>query len=316
MSKKLTAADMMATAKTIPLQKGISFISCGETNKDPVQMRCDKHGYFTLCSFSTFSRGFNKCMKCVSESKRMSNDEMTSRIMSRGVFPPGSVFKWASPPGKREEMVEFTCPVCKEDPVLGRWSTFTSLYGNFLSGQVPCRCGKKHIWKEEELMTALVHKGQAVNLLVRGVTGTRMADKCTMYCPTHGEFTRTIRLAVHSKGGCPSCANLNHDIFYINGVYDKDLLVGLKYGLTKRNAKTNRLYLQNKKSIFDIIPLMMFSFDSPQDARDLETRLKSSLPRQFTKEEVSDGYTETCSASNLDLIISMALDAGGRKKEE
>lgn len=277
-------------------------------------MRCDKHGDFTLCSFSTFRRGFNRCKKCVGGSSRLSENEITSRIMESGAFPEGSKFRWSSLPGSGSDKVIFSCPICKSDPNLGKWYEFEAHVGNFVKGQLPCRCGKRHVWGEEELKAALVSKVSELGLSVKDITGCRMSDKCTMVCSVHGEFSRGIRNSLHTDYGCPSCANLNHDIFYIHGVYDQDLLVGLKYGLTKRNAKTSRLYLQNKKSIFDIRPLIMFSFDSPQDARDLETKLKTSLPRQFTKEEVSDGYTETCSASNLDLIISMALDAGAVRR--
>ncbi|MCL6408395.1 hypothetical protein EXT70_22550, partial [Dickeya dadantii] len=255
--------------------------------------------------------GHNKCKVCARESRRMSDDEITAVLTARGDFAEGSTFKWASEPGRREEGVLFTCLVCKADPVLGKWNTFKATYGNFYKGQMPCRCGKKHIWEEGELKTALDNKASSVGLVVKSIGGTKMGDSCVMTCPVHGDFPRTVRRALHTSCSCPSCANLGHDIFYIHGVYDQDLLVGLKYGLTKANAKTSRLYLQNKKSIFNIRPVLEFLFDSPQDARDLETTLKSSLPRQFTKEEVSDGYTETCSASNLDPIISMVSKAGG-----
>lgn len=298
------------------LPEGTYFVSAGKRARDPVTLSCAEHGEYTLCSGSTVLAGHVSCPKCHRAGRRSSDREITEKLTATGKFPTGSKFRWKHPAGGGSETVVFQCPVCRKDPVLGKWFEFEAAYGNFLKGQMPCRCGKRHVWGEDELKAALESKASEIGLSVKDITGCRMSDKCTMVCSVHGEFSRNIRNSLHTGSGCPSCANLNHDVFYIHGVYDQDLLVGLKYGLTKRNAKTNRLYLQNKKSIFDIRPLMMFSFDSPQDARDLETRLKSSLPRQFTKEEVADGYTETCSTSHLDLIVSMALDAGGRKKEE
>lgn len=251
---------------------------------------------------------------------RMSNEEMTNRFMASGLFPTGSIFRWKNEgPGSRRDRndkVIFECSTCKADPVLGRWCSFEAYYGNFCKGQIPCRCGKKHIWEMDEISAAISAAVSSRGVSFVRTTGSRMVDRATLSCKEHGEFTINNRSALYLKTGCPSCANLRHDIFYIHGVYDRDVLVGLKYGLTKTNAKTSRIYLQNKNSIFSIRPLLEFFFDSPQDARDLETELKSSLPRQFTKEEVSDGYTETCSSSHLDLIISSALSAGGRKKEE
>lgn len=316
MSKKLTPAEINAEALNVPLAPGVKFVSCEGTNMGKVTLNCEKHGNFELCSLYTFKRGHNKCKSCLHESKRMSDEQITAALMGRGVFAEGSAFKWASAPGKRDEGVLFTCAACKADPVLGKWSTFKSTYGNLFKGQVPCRCGKKHTWKADEISTAIERAVALRGLSFVSSTGNRMTDRATLRCEVHGDFTINNRSALHLSTGCPSCANLDHDIFYVHGVYDQELLVGLKYGLTKTHAKRSRLYLQNKKSIFNIRPMLEFLFDSPQDARALETTLKSSLPRQFTKEEVSDGYTETCSASNLDLIISMVSKAGGRKKEE
>lgn len=316
MAKKLTPAEINAEALNVPLAPGVKFVACEGTNMGKVTLNCEKHGDFDLCSFYTFKRGHNNCKACLHESKRMSNEEITSVLMGRGVFAEGSTFKWASAPGQRDESVLFTCATCKSDPVLGKWSTFKATYGNLYKGQIPCRCGKKHIWDEEEIAVAISHAVGPRGLSFVSSTGNKMTDRATLRCEIHGDITINNRSALHLPTGCPSCANLNHDVFYVHGVYDGDLLVGLKYGLTKTHAKTSRLYLQNKKSIFSIRPTLKFLFDSPQDARALEATLKSSLPRQFTKEEVSDGYTETCSASNLDLIISMVSKAGGRRKED
>lgn len=236
-------------------------------------------------------------------SKRNTDEEISSRLSGTGFFTDGTIFKRNLEKSTvKETYIDVLCPVCESDPAGKVKSTFTALYGNLLRGQVPCRCSKKRLWLKEELFCILAKELGDRDLLVTGLAGPKMTDIVSCSCEKHGPLEKTVRDALHGKTGCPRCAGLDHNLFYIHGVYDRDTLVALKYGISKKSNHEARLYRQNKESLYRVEIIYSVMKNNP---RLLESKLKSELPAILSKREMPDGYTETCGSQHLDYILSL-----------
>lgn len=304
---KYTAKLIEERLKQI-LPRGISFLSCKGTRYGEVNLICDEHGPYTLKNAGTAISGNIGCPGCRKPSSlKRSFESHVVEIMEKGSLPEGTVF---SPSLRGWKYIDVVCGKCKDGEV------YTVLRDNLKKGQkLRCLCHGKKFRSLEQAREDINKKlSRGIGWSLKLLSGSTMNSRVTASCEKHGEWETSVRDIIHMGTGCPSCANLDHDIFYINGVYDGGVLVGLKYGLTKSNSQTNRLYYQNRKSIFKISRLVNFSFTEAKACRDLESYLKRILKPIFTKSEVADGYTETCSSSHLDEIINLAIDYGGERE--
>lgn len=311
MSKKKTpeeiehaVKDFIKSFPTLTLLGG----DFGKGIRSRIQILCKEHNQSWWPEYRHFINGYTSCPGCkkdaIIKAKRMSDEEISESIFSTGCFPPGTTFKrnnFLSTTSKT--VVDVVCPFCSCDPAGMVKNTFPSLYSNLKKGQIPCRCAKRRLWEEEELFLVLSDACKDRGIVLKKLLGTKMSDKAIFECNIHGEIEKTIRDTLHSGTGCRKCAGLNHNVFYVHGVYDSDVILGLKYGISKDNTQSPRLYHQNKASLYAIKPLFSIKMDNP---RILETYLKGKLPPVFTKRELPDGYTETCGTQHLDYIISLA----------
>lgn len=313
MAKKKTQEEIRMTLEGF-LQDTphLTLLDCdlGNGTKSRLNILCRKHGVTWSPEYRHFIDGHINCPSCkkdtVVKTKRMTDETITKRLTETGFFKEGSIFKRNNDlSDTQRSVVDVFCPVCAKDPAGEVKSVFPSLLSNLLRGQIPCRCAKRRVWEEEELFCFVSHVLIGSGLSLKKLLGTKMQDKAVLECDSHGEIVKSIRDVLHQRTGCPKCAGLDHNIFYVHGVYDRDTLVGLKYGITKSNTQSPRLYQQNKASLYEIRPLFSITMRNP---RYLESYLKKILPPVFTKREVPDGYTETCGAEHLDYITSLAKE--------
>lgn len=109
-----------------------------------------------------------------------------------------------------------------------------------------------------------------------------------------------------------ACSKQRAKYGYINGVYDGDNLVALKFGIT-RNPST-RMYFQNHFCIYEMRNIALYEFESTFNCKMAERECKRSLTcKVIPKQEMEDGYTETTYAYNLDKIIDIYESYGGNK---
>lgn len=115
-----------------------------------------------------------------------------------------------------------------------------------------------------------------------------------------------------------SCTRMAQRYAYISLIYDNSTPVGVKFGIAVDPAE--RCYRQNLTSSLHIKLWRSFLFATKQECVDAERACKDSFERPvIAKEDFPDGYTETTYLHNLDKIIEIYKNFGGRltfKSEE
>ena len=316
--KKKTPEEIEHSVKDfIKAYPALNFLGgdLGNGVKSRLRIFCKEHNEEWCPEYRHFMDGHVNCPRCRKEAtilaKRTPDDKISKVLLRTGFFHAGTTFKRNDQLSTSiRTFVDMMCPVCTEDSAGKVKNIFTSLYSNLQRGQIPCRCAKRRVWEEDELFCILSDKCKDRGIVLKKLLGTKMSDKAIFECNIHGEIEKTIRDTLHNGTGCRKCAGLDHNVFYVHGVYDNNLIIGLKYGISKENTQSPRLYSQNRSSIYDIKPLFKIKLDNP---RKLETYLKEKLPPTFTKREIPDGYTETCGAEHLDYIISLAKGGSIRR---
>jgi len=143
--------------------------------------------------------------------------------------------------------------------------------------------------------------------------------KLNMHCMLcNNTFTVPYTNFVDSKQGCPICARSGKEfrVCYINGIYDKEELIGVKFGITSNTAH-KRCYYQNSKSCYSIRQLESYRMPSNISCIEAENEcLKELQCKLFTKQEVPDGYTETTHAGNISKIVEIYKKYGGVKIDD
>ena len=107
--------------------------------------------------------------------------------------------------------------------------------------------------------------------------------------------------------GCSVCANYGYNpskegYLYILSIRRNSEVVGYKFGIT--NNTEERLKKIRRKCIYDIEPVFIFSFPDGRQASDIESLIKKSYGHCFSKEEMSDGFTETVSKDQIKSLIN------------
>lgn len=128
-------------------------------------------------------------------------------------------------------------------------------------------------------------------------------SKVYAFCPTHGEWVTTLFSLKYC--GCPSCSGSSQRFLYVNSVEN----LCLKYGIAVNVER--RLSSQNRVNLFNMSTMMLFEFKEYSDCRYCESELKKLLKPVMTKSDLVDGWTETCSFSDIEKIITTVKSFGG-----
>lgn len=132
-------------------------------------------------------------------------------------------------------------------------------------------------------------------------------------CLKHGIFfvTPDAHLSIYNKTGCPDCSiqgfNKNKKAyFYIQEIYDNDILISYKFGIT--NNIKRRFRNQNCKSIYK--HKLFYSFDNiGKIIYDLERYIKNNIDASFiSKENMKDGFTETINPKDIDKLENLIIE--------
>ncbi len=130
-------------------------------------------------------------------------------------------------------------------------------------------------------------------------------------CPVCNIYGEAQASALKRGVYCCGCTNSgNQNQAYINIVYDNDLPIAIKFGITYDLSR--RVKEQKYSSIYRIENIHMFYFDDRNQCRAAEKYCKNTLvcgiiPKEFMK----SGFSETTSISNLNIVRQIFLQYGG-----
>ncbi|CAL9979396.1 hypothetical protein VPHD480_0220 [Vibrio phage D480] len=98
---------------------------------------------------------------------------------------------------------------------------------------------------------------------------------------------------------------------YINSVYDGDVLVAYKFGITKKRSQQSRLRDIQEGCKYRLEEFTCYYHDDYATVRAIEGVLKTLTVHALSYEEMNDGYTETIAPHELhtiQTIIECMLD--------
>lgn len=200
----------------------------------------------------------------------------------------------------------------------GQWNTTT--IASLLAQKVGCpicsniAVGNRFRLPDEELIKDIRNSGvfSEYDLFVRSEKLDRYGYKAyfKVYCNTCGETYDSLISSLRlGQKGC-LCKGQNQKYTYVTLIYDEDLPVALKFGITSNYSL--RHYHQSTHSSYGLYPYSLWEYPNKFLARDAEKECLEKLDcGALTKREFSDGYTETTSVKNLDEISKIYRKHGG-----
>lgn len=125
----------------------------------------------------------------------------------------------------------------------------------------------------------------------------------------HPDYKSRIGNRVFNNSGCPLCSNSGFkeskpaNLYIVKWFNDEKIF--LKYGITN-NQVLRRVLNQKLKTNYNFEILKTFHFKSGKDCLYLETKISKKFEHGIiSKEDFSDGFTETTYFENLDSILSL-----------
>ena len=134
-------------------------------------------------------------------------------------------------------------------------------------------------------------------------------DKVDLECP-NGHITGIA--PTHFKNGrrCRNCSTVEQKISYINLVYDGDLPIFAKFGIT--NMLDRRISEQASATPFDVKNFGSWEFESGDDCRAAELSVKKSLATGVVdRASFPDGFTETIMIKDIERTAEIFISHGG-----
>lgn len=271
-------------------------------------MLCNKHGKYTTTLATIFDRVSDGCRKCNSKTQFVmeSEEEIVKLFTSSGKFPKGTAFRRLA-----SQQWEISCPVCRKDKFSKNLGyTFVAAQSSLLRGAIPCRCSSRYSWGEGGWVERVKSQcSEGVEFLHMDGDFTDGRTKGVFVCKEHGNFKQAVK---KFKGCCPSCHFANQSKGYLNLVYDGKTCVAIKFGIT--SDLDSRLRGANKRNMFRMETVIAWTFPSPGACRDAENECKMELSCGIlSKRELKDGWTETTHIKNLDRVIEIYENHGGKR---
>lgn len=133
-----------------------------------------------------------------------------------------------------------------------------------------------------------------------------------LHCGLHGDFQVRPDKIVKNKPLCPGCRGKNQKEGYLNLILDGDTTIGLKFGVSQESNK--RLIQQNSKNALRMENFGVWLFEGVDECLSAEKQCKKELEcGVLSKRELEDGHTETTHIKNLDRIIEIYENHGGKR---
>ena len=131
-------------------------------------------------------------------------------------------------------------------------------------------------------------------------------------CPECGSYGEAHMVGLYEGCRPCECALSRPKETYINLIKDGDNTIAIKFGVA--NLSSKRLKTQHSRSIYDISNYGVWTYPTIMQCKNAERAcLRAMETKVISKEEMSDGYTETTFLYNIDLVISIFEEYGGKR---
>lgn len=129
-------------------------------------------------------------------------------------------------------------------------------------------------------------------------------------CPECGE-TGEAKAGSLREGRRPcACTKHKPQECYINGIFDGDTLIAIKFGVACNSER--RIKSQKRNSTLQIVQNVVYRFPTVQQCKEAEKECKRTLTCGIvTKDKMQDGYSETTSVDNFYSVIEIYERNGG-----
>lgn len=218
--------------------------------------------------------------------------------------------------GQNGHILSYVCDVCSVDEYVKNEvcnGVFSISKYLFKLGKRSCRCSKAYRWNVEEREFQVREYLKRRNLPYvfmgwsKGYKNNR--SKLKFKCPVHGIQLKPFDKFL-SGAGCSLCHHGTTNIGYVMLIQDKDLTIGLKYGVTSNSQK--RLSQLNARNKFKSLLLCQWVFPDSFSCLKAEKAVKYALKEPFlSKIDFPDGYTETCEIQHFKSISKIFESHGG-----
>lgn len=298
-------------------------------NRTKLKLQCSKHEepyVYEKTTIANLFSGQRGCHLCKIDTTKLTNIKpdqgMIDSFFASGVFKEGTKFYRSERKDSKGVLSywNYTCPLCYNDEYAkeGLCSGVFESGGDCLQkGILACRCGN-YYWNKEQReyqINKRIREESIPYVFLGWINDYKNKNSKFKYkCKEHGEQKVSVDKFLNSQQGCPQCAGNNQQECYINGVYDKETLIALKFGIA--NNSKQRIKAQNKKSIFGVRQLKVFSFPSVVACKAAEAACKQELVCGIlSKQEMPDGFSETTSPLNMDKVIDIYKRFGGMENK-
>lgn len=294
--------------------------------KTKLKLGCPKHGIWETTSIDGYLISKYGCSCCQKEKvKNILTKEKEYHInnfINTGKFKEGTKFWRSNRLDTRYHKAywNYICPICSNDEYVKEglcYGVFEGHLSCLSKGKLSCRCSTSYRWTPEQyeykIKKKMVESGTTDEFI--GFVGEfkNQNTKIHRNCKIHGIYKTSISKFLGENQRCPLCGYHSQQECYINFIKENDSVVALKFGIAKDSEQ--RIKNQNRKSTFTVEQHGVWKFPDVKSCKAAERYIKKHLPCRFlTKDQMTDGYTETTSPENLDYIINVFEKYGGVRK--
>ena len=320
--KRKTLENYLAECQPLAVERGIEILGInGEFigSRTKMILRCRYGHEWNTCDFVNFKRG-SGCLLCGYENIRklqtISDDQHIADFFSTGKFKEGTIFiNTGERKGRSNTVWMVECPVCSHDEYVQAGvcdGKFYTTLTNLKHGHLPCRCTKSYRYTAEQITYKVRKEIEKKGYVwVDWITKPSSIGKFKYLCLVHGEQIGSARNLLSLGRGCPQCAGHSQQQLYINIVKDNDIIVALKFGITKDSDR--RLNSQNSRNLFFMGCICLYDFSTVKQCKAAERAIKKKLKTGIlTARELKDGHTETVSVSDLENLQKIIIQYGGK----
>lgn len=295
-----------------------SYIFLGYNGKY-LRLFCKEHGFWesTTCTHLLSGKGCKTCGRNRSSISRRNDDHLhITKFTTAGIYDLKRTNNVDN--SGRYRFWEYKCLLCSSDEYVSNGlcsGIFTSFNSDLVRGKKGCRCANNYRWTElqrEYQITKLLNCNFP-HIHFIGWVGRyeNVNSEVILLCDVHGEYVQKVNYLINNNCTCPMCSGMIQTECYINMIVD-NVPIALKYGISK--CYETRRDSQNRKSVFDVVNVGVWDFDTPYSCKMAEYECRREFAPVLTDREMPDGYTETVDLRYIDRVIDIYESWGGVKR--